>query len=135
MLNKNINFNKNRLESKRENPTHSFRETNCYELELAKEKRGHFCIVYFLLNIWVLSLYSVLNTLTEYTYFYISKNIISYTFLLVFKIVESLQCILKSNLYFSPGCSISCCVLTAFFVTKSFTVKEKIGDKNGRILF
>ena len=40
-------------------------------------------------------MYSVLNTLSEYTNFYISKNITSYTFLLVFKIVESLQCILK----------------------------------------
>ena len=40
-------------------------------------------------------MYSVLNTLSEYTYFYISKNITSYTFLLVFKIAESLQCILK----------------------------------------
>ena len=38
---------------------------------------------------------SVLNTISEYTYFYISKNITSYTFLLVFKIVESLKCILK----------------------------------------
>ena len=27
-LNKNINFNKNKTESKMENPTHSFRETN-----------------------------------------------------------------------------------------------------------
>ena len=56
MLNKNINFNKNETESKMENPTHSFRETNFVlqliqesqiksktdELELAKEKRGHF---------------------------------------------------------------------------------------------
>ena len=40
-------------------------------------------------------MYSVLNTLSEYTYFCISKNITSYTFLLVFKIVESLQCIFK----------------------------------------
>ena len=40
-------------------------------------------------------MYNVLNTLSEYTYFYISKNITSYTFLLVFKIVESLQCILN----------------------------------------
>ena len=31
-----------------------------------------------------------LNTLSEYTYFYIWKNITSYTFLLVFKIIESL---------------------------------------------
>ena len=41
-------------------------------------------------------MYSVLNTLSEYTYFCISKNITSYTFLLVFKIVESLQCIFKN---------------------------------------
>ena len=36
-------------------------------------------------------------TLLECIYFYISKNIPSYTFLLVFKI-RSLQCILKANL-------------------------------------
>ena len=40
-------------------------------------------------------MYSVLNALSEYTYFYISKNVTSYTFLFVFKIVESFQCILK----------------------------------------
>ena len=40
-------------------------------------------------------MYSVLNTLSEYTNFYISKNIISYNFLLVFKIVENLQRIFK----------------------------------------
>ena len=39
----------------------------------------------------------LLNTLSEYTYFYISRNNTSYTFLLVFKIVESLQCILNLN--------------------------------------
>ena len=32
-----------------------------------------------------MSIYSVLNTLSEYTYLFISKNIASYTFLLVFK--------------------------------------------------
>ena len=36
-------------------------------------------------------MYSVLNTLSEYTYFYISKNITSHTFLLVFKITERLS--------------------------------------------
>ena len=41
-------------------------------------------------------MFSVLNTLSEYTFFYISKNISSYTFLIVFKIIESLQCILKA---------------------------------------
>ena len=32
-----------------------------------------------------------------YTYFSISKNITSYTFLLVFKIIESLHCMLKEH--------------------------------------
>ena len=40
-------------------------------------------------------MYIVLNTLLEYTNFYISKNIASYTFLLVFKIVKILQYILR----------------------------------------
>ena len=43
-----------------------------------------------------MSMYSVLNTLSEYTYIYISKNISSYIFWLIFKIVESLQCILNA---------------------------------------
>ena len=42
-------------------------------------------------------MYSLLNTLSKYTYFYISRNITSYTFLLAFKNVKSLQCILNSN--------------------------------------
>ena len=40
-------------------------------------------------------MHCVLNILSEYTYFYISKNSTSYTFFLLFKIVESLQCILN----------------------------------------
>ena len=43
-------------------------------------------------------MYSVLNTFSEYRYFYMSKNITSYTFLLVFKIFESLQYILNESL-------------------------------------
>ena len=38
-----------------------------------------------------------MNTPSEHAYFSISKNIISYAFLLVFKVVESLQCILKQH--------------------------------------
>ena len=43
-------------------------------------------------------MYGVLNTLSEYTYFYVSKNITSYKFLLVFKIAEDLQYIRKAQL-------------------------------------
>ena len=38
LLNKNINFNKNETESKMENPTHSFRETNLV-LQLIEESQ------------------------------------------------------------------------------------------------
>ena len=49
-----------------------------------------------------MSMYSVLNnTLSEYAYFYILKNITSYTILLVFKIAESLQCMLNRNSVFA----------------------------------
>ena len=41
-------------------------------------------------------MYSELSTLLEYTYFYISKNITLYTFLLVFKIIESLKDIITA---------------------------------------
>ena len=66
-------------------------------MELAKEKRGHFLYRLFYPKKIFLTfvLYSVFNTLSEYAYFYISKNITSYKILLVFKIVESLQCVLK----------------------------------------
>ena len=37
------------------------------------------------------------NTLSEYAYFYISKNITSYTYLLVFKIVESLPLFMREK--------------------------------------
>ena len=43
-------------------------------------------------------MYSVLNTFSEYTQIYISKIITSYTFLLVFKIIECLQWILGKKI-------------------------------------
>ena len=105
LLNKNISFNKNKTKSKMENPTYSFRETN-FVLHLIKELQiksktvmswssqekndGIFCTVYFFRrnffkHLCFISMYSVLNTLLEYTYFYIPENISLYTFLLVFK--------------------------------------------------
>ena len=43
-------------------------------------------------------MYGVLNALSEYLCFCISRNITSYTFLLVFIIVESLQYILREKM-------------------------------------
>ena len=64
-----------------------------------KKKRGHFLYHLFYLfqhfYLYFISVYSVLNRFSEYTYFYTSKNITLYTFLLVFKIVKSLQWIFK----------------------------------------
>ena len=50
-------------------------------------------------------MYSVLSTLSKY--FYTSKNITSYTFLLVLKIVESLQCILNNKNNMKTGSSMN----------------------------
>ena len=70
-------------------------------MELVKEKKGIFCTLYLvrreLFYVWFISMYSVLKTLSEYTFFCISKNITPYTLLLVFKIIESPQCILKQQ--------------------------------------
>ena len=77
--------------------------------ELAKEKRGHFlyrlfCATKLFLSekknevkhLRFISMYSELNTLSEYTYFLISKTISPCTILLAFKMVEIIQRILKA---------------------------------------
>ena len=76
-----------------------------------KEKRGNFIVPFILSkgysfkHLCFISMYSVWNTLSEYSYFCTSKNILLYALLLViFKIVESLQCILK--VYFLSTCVI-----------------------------
>ena len=46
-------------------------------------------------------MYSKLNTLSEYTYFYVSKTLLHTLLFLVFKIVKNLWCILKQ--IFSDG--------------------------------
>ena len=86
----NKNFNKNKTESEMENPTHSFREKNLVlrliqEWQIkkrtlisrssGKEKESIFCTVYF-----------VRRT---------RKTLLHTLFCLFFKIVESLQCVLR----------------------------------------
>ena len=68
------------------NPVEKRKKQSFFETLILSE--GHVCFT---------SMYSVLllNTLSEYTDFYILKSITLYTFLLVFKILESLQCIFK----------------------------------------
>ena len=74
-------------------------------------------------------MYSVLNTLSEHPYFYISKNITSYTFLLLFKIVESFQCILKSSKKICEE------VQGFLFYCELYTITSFLMKKHGVILF
>ena len=113
LLNKNINFNKNGAKSKMEKRKHSFRDkTLCFSSynnrklkvklwwgRARKRKKRAFFVPFILpegtfFNICVLSQF-IAHSLSEFTYFYISENITSYTLLPVFKTIESLQCILK----------------------------------------
>ena len=100
LLNDNINFNKNETESKMENPTHTFWEMNLV-LQLTSESRiksktvmnwsSHkkkeciFCNVYFVRRKLLFYLNdSVLNKLSKYIYFHISKKNFSSTFIVFF---------------------------------------------------
>ena len=68
-----------------------------------KKKERTFCNVYFVRrklfkHLYFTSMYSILNKLSEYIYIYtfsISKKLVHVLCLLVFKIVESPQCILR----------------------------------------
>ena len=68
-----------------------------WKKELTKENTRDLCTVYIVRRIFFISMYSVLNKLSEYTYFYKAKNITSLhiLLLLLFKIVESLRFILN----------------------------------------
>ena len=97
-----------------ENPKHSFSKTNCvlqlilesqiksktvmsWSLRKKRKKRDFF--VLFILsegNICFIPMYSVLNKLSEYIYFYIWRNITSFFFVACL-IVIILQCILKHS--------------------------------------
>ena len=70
LLNKYIKFNKNETESKMENPTLKQEGIFFYRL---------FCPGGLFQDLCFISVYSVLSTLSKYTYFYISKSITSYT--------------------------------------------------------
>ena len=77
-LNKNINFNNNKTESKMEHTTESFRETN-WRWSFQEKKKCIFCNVYFarrkfLQYLCFISMYSVLNKRSEYIYFYKSEK-------------------------------------------------------------
>ena len=99
-----------------------------------KKKEGIFCTVYFVrreffYNLCLISMYSILNTLSEYLYFYVIRNITSDALLLVFQIIESLQCILKSlkpwTRYVTDGvqncvCDSKCCLLMLYILVILF---------------
>ena len=81
-----------------------------------KEKEGIFCTAYFVAgkifeHLCLITMYSVLNTISEYTRLYLSENITSYTFLFVFKIVESLLCSYSINAISCYSLSESHCIV------------------------
>ena len=99
-----------------------------------------------------ISVLGVLNALSEYTYFCISRHITSYAFLLVFIIVESLQYILREKisknsiglnklsgnfsslyLYFLPDFSKH--LLSNYFSLKFEDIKDCLWVLNFQILF
>ena len=125
MLNKNINFNKAKRNQKWK-ISHTVLERprelkNVMSWSSRKKKKGIFCIVYFVRmkffkDLRFISMYSVLNTHSEYTYFYISKKHFFKHFCCLFLIDESLQCILNSHfekeeLYFSLIFSFHYCLV------------------------
>ena len=66
---------------------------------LQKKKRTFFVPLFYLkkdffYHLCFISMYSILNTISKYTYFYVLR-ITSYTFLLAFKLGKSLQSILN----------------------------------------
>ena len=112
LLNQNINFDKNETEWRIENSTRSFRETNlvlqlncevnCSSRE--RKKRGHFLYRSFCLKkIFVTCMFYLSVQCIEFTFridilLHLKRHYFIH-FLLVFKIVESLQCILKKVYY------------------------------------
>ena len=112
---KNTKFNKNKTESKMENSTHNSKRPSLsfssyknrklivklWWVGAHKRKKSIFCTVYFVrrkffYHLCFISMYNVLNTLSEYLYFTYQKILVHTLSLLVFKIVESLLCILKN---------------------------------------
>ena len=103
-----MEFDRNKTGSKIENPTHPFKEAytrisnekqNCDELKFARS----FFVPLFLSErvfqqLCFISMYSVLSTHSEYTYFYMLKTSLRTLLFLVFKIVESFQCILNNDM-------------------------------------
>ena len=73
-----------------------------------KKKEGIFCTAYFIQkkffsHLCFTSVYSVLNKLSEYTYFYISKNIALCTFYLFLKPSKAFSVIFKTFWFYSES--------------------------------
>ena len=69
-------------------------------MEVAKEKRGHFCTVYFvqsnfLIFLFYRNVYCIEYTFRIYILLHVKEHNFMHFFMLIFKIIESLQCILK----------------------------------------
>ena len=102
-----------------ENPTYSFRETNLVlklknksktMMSLSSRKKKNRAFLYplffrrnFFQHLRFISMYSVLNTLSECTYFYISKNINLYTFCFLLILLKAFRLSLSRITSFYHG--------------------------------
>ena len=117
-----------------ENPTHHFGETNLAlplvwekqikiknEISWSLRKKYVFCNVLFVQNFFLTFIFYLNVQWIEYFLkFYIMlhvKNITSNTFLLVFKIVESLQCIVNDQNLLSLIVFCQCCLTDVKTIT------------------
>ena len=66
-----------------ENPKYGFREKNL-ALQVIEESQIKSGELEFAKDLCFISMYSVLNTLSEYTYLYYKKNVTSHTFVACF---------------------------------------------------
>ena len=77
-----------------------------------------------------MSVYNVLNKLSQHVYLYISTSITSYVFLLVFKIMESIQCILKVGRFLSQDKvfkgTVATCMDNVTEMKKYFRLKDML---------
>ena len=137
----NINFNKNATESKMKNPTYSFKRRTLYfnsyknrKLKVKlwwvgahkRKKRAFlyrlFCPKKFFLHLCFISMCSVLNTLSEYTYFSILLPFLH------INIIKNLQCIL---FLFHVGCS----QRFFYFESEMFLIRFFLGSRRTQDCF
>ena len=149
MLNKSVNFNKNETESRLENPTYSFRETNLVlqrnksktvmSWSSRKKKEDNFCTVYFVrkeffFNICVLSQCIVYRIPFQiYIRLHIKKHYFVNFCCLFLKLLKAFSVSLRKT-YFFPQTIFFLRKKTFFCLMKFHSTKTKLFCKKTQII-